>query len=307
LNIPTEIWKTRYNLAEVRSRLAQYDQALAHYLRALQVSRDAGDNYGVAITSYGMGTLFREQGRYGAALGAMDEALKIFQELEDQSLWMGEILAGYGNALSLVGQGSKAQPALTDALKLAQELKSDSLVARALNFQGDDFFYRGDFKQQAQRAALRTSDPHLILTSKINLAKVDVKQGRLQRATKALRGLAQEAQTLRLKYLSLQASLYLAEALVNSRNYARAQQELESSLRMSQDAGLRALRAKSHYLLATALRLSGKQAEARRHYTEALQVAREIRQEAGSDQLMNRADLSAIFTESTHWSTAPPA
>jgi len=293
--------------------VGNYDKALADYLRALELWRSAGDKRGVAFASYGMGTLFEYQGRYGAAVNSLEEALKTFRELQDRSFWLAEVLSGYGNALSLVGRGPEAQKNLEEALVVARGLQNKALTARILNFQGDRLFYRGDFKsakslyEQALPVASRTTDRHLILVSKVNLAKVAMKEGQSQVAISALRALAQQSGALRLKYLSTECSIHLAEALLGKKDYAGIQRELEPALRNSEDLGSRILLVKCHYLLATALRASGKEPEAARHYAEVRRILEEIRQEARSDQVMKRSDLGPIYVESARSSWGPKA
>ena len=122
-------------------------------------------------------------------------------------------MSGYGNTLSQIGKSDEAQKSLDEALALARELKNQALTAQTLNFQGDRFFYRGDFKNartlfdQAQQASSRLTDRHIVLLSKLNLAKVNVKEGRSQVAIKSLRELADESTRLGLKYLSVQSSV----------------------------------------------------------------------------------------------------
>jgi eukaryotic-like serine/threonine-protein kinase len=307
LKVPGEIVETVYNLADTEAKLGQYDQALSQYLRALDLYRSAGDKRGAAIDLYSMGSLFGYQGRYGAALNSKEEALKTFRELQDRSPMMAEVLSGYGGALAEAGRWDEAQKTLDEALSLARELKSQPLVAQTLNFQGDGAFYRGDFKSartlygQAFEAASRTKDRDKVLISKISLAKVAIQEGRSAAAVSSLKSLAQEADSLGLKYLSAQCSTYRAEALLGSRDYARAQQELQSALGKAEKLGLRELLAKDQYLLATALRLTANGTEASGHYREALRWLEEIRKEAGSDKVIERADLKPIYTESTRW------
>jgi eukaryotic-like serine/threonine-protein kinase len=310
LKVPGEIVETVYNLADTNAKLGQYDQALSQYLRALDLHRSAGDKRGAAIDSYSMGSLFGYQGRYGAALNSKEEALKTFRELQDHSFWMAEILSGYGGALAEAGRWDEAQKTLDEALNLARELKSQPLVAQTLNFQADAALYRGDFKSartlygQALEAVSRTKDRDKVLISEIGLAKVAIHEGSSAAAITSLNSLAQEADSLGLKYLSAQCSTYRAEALLGSRDYARAQQELQSALGKAEKLGLRELLAKDQYLLATALRLTGNGTEASGHYREALRWLEEIRKEAGSDKVMQRADLNSVYAESARWSQA---
>ena len=252
-----------------------------------------------------MGTLFAYQGRYGAAVNAKQEALKAFRELGDRSSWMIEILGGYGDALAQAGRGEESQKSFDEAMSLARELKNDASVAQILNYQGDSSFYRGDFKaaqslyQQAMSVASHTTDRGQVLISRFNLAKAAIKEGRSPAAISSLKGLAQEADTLGLEYLSAECSIYLAEALVSAKDYSRARQELERAVARTEKLGLRTLSAQGYYLLATILRATGKGKEAAPHFRQALRLLDEIRKEAGAEKVIERADLKSIYTDST--------
>lgn len=306
LNSPADIADSYYNLADTLSRVGQYDKAMADYLRAIDLWRKAGDKRGVAIASFGMGTLFEHQGRYGAAVGSMEDAVKAFRELQDRSNWMAEILGGYGNALTLAGNSDEAQKNLEEALSLARGLKNNPLTARVLNYQGDRFFYRGDFKsagslyEQSLQLASKGKDPYLALLTKIDLARVAVKTGRSRESIATLTNLGKEADTLGLKYASAECSISLGEALLNSKNYPRAQQELEGVLRSARDLGARGLTAQAQYLLANALRLQGNSSEAASHLAEARRTLDDIQKETRNDQVLKRSDFNAIYTASAH-------
>ena len=312
LKVPGDIADTLHNLAETNARMGSYEQALSQYLRALDFYRTSGDKRGAAVDSHALGILFGYQGRYGAALNAEEEALKIFRELQDRSVLMLHILTGYGEALSQIGRGSEAEKTLEEAMSFARELKNDALLAQVLNLQGGSFFYRGDFKMarvkydSALRSASQAKDANQTMLSKFNLARLDVTGGRSREAISHLKAVAREADRVGLKYLSAESSVSLAEALVNTKAYPQARHELETALMKSEKLGLRALGAKIHYLLGTTLRLTGNETEAARQYGEALRLLGEIRKEKGTDKLMERSDLSAIFAESSHWSQGKP-
>jgi serine/threonine protein kinase/Tfp pilus assembly protein PilF len=146
LKVPAEIAETVHNLGDTSLRKGQFDQALSRYLRALELYRGLASKRDVAIESHSTAMGFEYQGRYCAALNAEEEALKVFRGLQDRGFWMGDILSGYGNALSLVGRSEEAQKNLDEAVGLAREIKSEPLVAQILNYQGDLSFYKGDLK-----------------------------------------------------------------------------------------------------------------------------------------------------------------
>jgi tetratricopeptide (TPR) repeat protein/predicted Ser/Thr protein kinase len=307
LNLPTDIADTLHNLAENSSNVGDYGQAVAYYLRALELRRSSNDKRGAAIELYSLGRVFEYQGRYGAALNSEQVALKTFRELQDHSLWMGYISSGYGGAFVQMGRDGEAQKEFSEAIQLARQFKNESLIAQTLDLQGDGFFYRGDFKaaeklyRQALEAASHSSDRGQVLLSKISVSKVAVEQRPSREAIRNLTRLAEEADTLGLKYSAAECSTYVAEAFIKTKNFSQARLELERALGNAERLGLRTLLAKDHYLLASALRLSGNDADAAGHYREALQILEDIGKEAASDKLMERVDLKSIYTDSSRW------
>ena len=312
LKDPGEMADSDFALAETLTKLGQYEQALPRYMKALELWRSLNDKRHEAYASYGLGTLFENQGRLSAALDARQDALKVVREAQDR-IATAQMLGGYGNSLALLGRGEEADKSLVDAVNLAREVKSFPLQGQNLNFQGDSAFYEGKFGEasqyyhQALDAALRTTDRRLTLVSKFNLAKLEIKQGKVRGPADALRVLAAQADTAGLKYLSIESSLYLGEALIASKDYAKAREEVNRALARSDKLGMKVLQVKSRYLLATALRLSGQPGEAARHYGEAHRILEGMRQETKSDTFLKRSDLSAIFAESAKWSQVPSA
>jgi len=306
--VAEDIVLTVHNLAETSAKMGQYDKALSYYARALDLYRGTGDKRGAAMETYSMGTLFGYQGRYGAAIKAKDEALNAFRNLKDRSFWMTEILSGYGMALADAGRLEEAQKSLDEALSSARELKNDGSITQALNYQGECFFYRGDFKsarnlyEQALQFASRSKEPEKVLLSKFHVAKVTLKQGRAPEAASALRKLAGEADSLGMKYLSLESSVYLGEALIETKDYEHAREELERVAAKAEKLELRAVLAQDQYLLGTALRLSGRGGEAGNHYREALRYLDEIKKDTGSDAVLKRSDLGLIYSQSAQYS-----
>jgi tetratricopeptide (TPR) repeat protein len=266
-------------------------------MRALDLWRNEGDKRNVAIASYGMATLFQYQGRYGAALEAKEEALKTFRQLGDRGNWFIEILSGHGNALTMVGRFDEAAVEFDEALKLARQQQNNPLIAQILNYQGDRLYYAGApqraraYYQQALETARKTTARDLILVSRLNLARLAIRESRSQAAAADLDGARKEAEGLGLKYVALQCSIDRAEALANSNDRARARKELEYALSQAEGLGLRPLLARSHYLLGSVLAAAGTQSEADRHAKEALRIVQEMSKEARSAALLEREDL----------------
>jgi len=302
LKVSSDIADTLHNLAETLGKMAQYDQALQYYVRALDLRRNDGDKRSAAIESSAMGTLFAYQGRYGAALSSEEDAIKTMRDIQERGFWLADVLGSYGHALAEVGRNDDAQKSLDEAMSVAREQKNEAKIAELLDYDGDNAFYREDYKSaaalydQAVQKASHTTDAHLILISKVNAAKITVKEGRFQTASSALRSLSQEADNMGVKYVSVNCSIYLSEALIGMKSYGLAKNELQSALSRSEKLGLQGLLAQSHFLLARTLELSGKTAEAQDHYKQARQIADSIQKEAHTDTITKRSDLSPIYT-----------
>ena len=301
LKVPGYIADTLHNLAETSMKTGRFDQAQEQYLKALELRRSTGDQKGAALESSGLGALFADQGRYGAAVSAQQDALKDFKESKEQGFEATAILLDYGNALTLAGRNEEATKLLTDALKSAREQDSKPQIATALSYQADNAYYRGDLKSaaalyaEATQAASKTGDTQLILLTKINMARLAIAQGKFSGALSALRGLGEEADSLGLKQISTRCLVYRGEALIGMKDYSGAQKELRSAVLRSEKLGLRVLQAQSHYQLGRALELSGKAADGAAQYQEARRAADEVHKEAQTEAILNRSDLAAIF------------
>jgi eukaryotic-like serine/threonine-protein kinase len=304
--VPQDIVDAVGNLGQVLTSMGQYDQAISYYMRALDLRRSMNDPHGVAIASYGLGALFDYQGRFGAAVNSKQDALKTLRDLKDGSFWMPEILGSYGESLILAGRGDEAKSSLDEALSLAHQLKNDGLVAQTLTFQGDAFFYQGDFKaahslyDQALQTATRSKDAQRILLAKIGLAEVEVREKSGRQAIPELRKLIRQADDLSMKYSSVECSIFLAEAMMQSHDYPHARQELQRALLLADKFGQQPLSAHAHYLLATIARDSADNTEAQDNYRAVVRTLDAMKKEAGAEKLLQRSDLKLMYDESAH-------
>lgn len=297
-NVPSDTALVVHNLATTSGRLGRYDQALAYHLRALELWRSASDKREAAIEAYRMGEVFEYQGRYGAALQQKGEALKTMRESGERSSDLVEVLSGYGSALSQAGRFDEAAKTLDEALELGRELQHQGTVALTLNFQGANQFYRGEFAparelfEQALRMATTINDQHLAFVSRAGIAKLDVRERRAQ--VRALRALAEEADSAGLKFVATDCAIAAGELLLGERDYRAAAQELERSLSRAERLGAKILAARAHYLLALAQRGAGREADAAGHQRQAVSIVDEARKEAGAESLAARSDLREI-------------
>jgi len=308
--VPQDIVEAVQNLGQVLANLGQYDQAISYYMRALDLRRSMNDPRGTAFASYALGTLFIYQGRFGAAVNSEQDALKTFRDLKDRTDLMSEILGSYAESLILAGRGDEAKGPLDEALSLSHELKNDGLVGEILGYQGDVFFYQGNFKaahslyEQALQAATRSKETQRILLAKIDLAEAEVRGKSGPQVIPNFRALIQQADDLGLKYSSVESSIFMAEAMMQSHDYTHARQELQRALLLSDKFGQQPLSAHAHYLLATIARNSADHTEAQDHYRAVVSTLDTMKKEAGAEKLLERADLKSMFSEATRFAAA---
>jgi tetratricopeptide (TPR) repeat protein len=311
LKVPGDTADTLHNLAYTDTKLGQYDQALAQYLKAIDLHRNNGDTRGAAMDSYDMASVFQYQGRLGAALKAREDALSSLRSLKDRGTSMSEILSGYGESLAQLGRADDAQRALNEALSLARELKNENLVAQCLRYQGDVASFQGDYKaaaslyDQSLQSAKRARDDEKSLLAKVAIARNDVRLGRAAATIPALRTLVQEADSKGLKHESVQSSLDLAEALIATRALPQARTEVERAITRSEKLGLKTFEARGEYQLATVFRLSGNKTLAADHYRQFQNLLDAVHKEAGDDRVMKRADFAAMSDDANRWLAAP--
>jgi tetratricopeptide (TPR) repeat protein len=303
LNVPGDTADSLHDLAEVNTRLGQYDAALSDYLKAIETYRSVNDQRGVEIESDGMAKTFAAQGRYGAALNAMKNAVDVVRQTKEMTWLTVESVGGWGDLLTQVGRGQEGRASLDEALNDARQIKNDTWTAIATNGIGDFYFYQGDYpnaRQQYSQAlglASKTQDKETILVSKVNLAKTDLALGHAAATIPVLKKLSQDADTLGLKALSLECSVYLAQASIAAKNNGAAEQELTLTLAGAENLGLRVLQAKAQYLQATLQAASGKKSEAAIGYRGVVRILDGISKEDGSSKILDRADLKGIYAD----------
>jgi len=301
LKAQDEATQSLHDLAQTNVKLGQYDVALSQYVKALDSRRATGDRNGIALESSDMGSLFAAQGRYDAALKAQQEAVNTYRQLNDRTYVMVAALAGYGHTLSAVGREDEGQKNIEEALKIAVEAKNDAMTAEALNYLGDSYFYRGDYssaQQQYQKAlqlAGKSKVRDQVVLANLNLAKLNVAQGRSQAAVSALKKLKQDADSMGLKAESVQASIYLGEALLATNHPDAAREELDTAVGRAEKLGLLVEQARAQYLLGSAIAASGKPAEAVPHYRQAVKILETIMKEEGAGRVLERSDLKDIY------------
>jgi len=301
LNVPADVGESLHNLAEVNTKLGQYDTALGDYLKAIDAYRSANDQHGVAMASDAMARVFAAQGRYGAALHSMQDAVNILRQTREMTWLTVEAVGGWGDLLAQVGRGPEGKASLDEALNDAHQIKDDAYAAMATNWMGDFYYYQGDYANaraqysQALGIASKTADKETQLLAKVNLAKTDLALGHLAAVIPQLKKLAQDADALGLKALSVECSVVLAQALVATKNDGAAEQTLTLPQARAENLGLRILQAKADALEASLAAKGGKSSEAQRDSAEVVRILEGISKEDGAGKVLERADLKGIY------------
>lgn len=278
-----------HNLAETDAALGLFDQAIDRYHSALDLQRKADDKQGIAVETSGLGTIYGLQGRYGAALSAKEEAVKLLRDINDQTVFMVDVLGGYGNALAAVLRTDDARKNLQDALQLARNLKDSDRITIVLGYLGDNAFYAGDlasarqFYAQAAQSGAHSSDRSLVMTTKFNLARLAADQGRPAEAISALTSVNTEAGKSGPKFLATQSAIWLGRSYLAAKNPAKAQEVLQAAILQAEKLGLSGLKAQGHALLAATLRALGKAGEADAEAKVATQIFNQIQAESHFD------------------------
>ncbi len=84
---------------------------------------------GWRLVSHQIGLVFEYQGRFGAAVKSMQDAVKSFRRQGENGLDMAEFLNDLSGALARSGRSDEAAAPLEEAEKIQQALKNDALEA----------------------------------------------------------------------------------------------------------------------------------------------------------------------------------
>jgi serine/threonine protein kinase/tetratricopeptide (TPR) repeat protein len=308
LKLTNEMAESLYNLAEVNVDLGQYDTAVSQYLKALEIHRAASDKVGIALNSSGVGAVYATQGRYGPALSALQESVNDYEQAKDQTWENAEAMASYGKTLSEVGRWDEGRKYLENAVKLATDVKNDGILAGALNYLGDGYFYAGDYdaaRQQYEKSmqmATKAKNRQVLTRSKFGLARLDVVQNRASAAIPTLKKLVDETDTVGLRALSVQALVYLAQALVGMNKQAEAQVILDHALDGAEKLNLLIEKARAHYFVGEVLQKAGRPPQVyATQYRETVKILEAISKEPGSKQVLARADLKDLYRDAVNW------
>jgi predicted ATPase len=144
-------------LASMRSGVVDEAEVVEIGEEALAVGRDLGDPFTIAVALERLGTSLRRMGRYEEAFSAVDEAVRIFEDLGAR--WEhASVLGERGLIRRWRRQFDDAERDLRLALAILEELKDRSLVAWIVREIFELMLDRGDMEEARKLVAESATD-----------------------------------------------------------------------------------------------------------------------------------------------------
>jgi tetratricopeptide (TPR) repeat protein len=150
------------------------------------------------------------------------------------------------------------------------------------------------------KLALQTKQGDVPLSSRLNVARVQVAQGQFQSATSGLQPILNAESTIPAN-LAIQMNLVVAEAAIGMKDYARAEHTLEQQLAKAQRSGMHFELARIYYLLGKSARMSGSGVRAAEYYQQAAQLLDSVDSDPGAENILHRTDVKTMYDECNHW------
>ena len=134
------------NVARVQASLGKPEEAHKSYLEAVKLQRETGDKKGLGVTLYNLGELYTERSRYDDALKSYKESLQIQRDVGDENQ-QAFCLNNIGNVYLAKGQSSDALTYYERALELRKKANIPSQVGETLHNLAEASLKGGDYGQ----------------------------------------------------------------------------------------------------------------------------------------------------------------
>lgn len=316
LAVPGFLAETLAGMGDAYTQDGQYDEALKVLVRALDLSRKADDAHGAALISHQIGQVSAAEGRFGAAVTSMQDALKALKTQNDKTKDLVEVQNDLANALARAGRSAEALTALEGAEPLAKDLKNDALLGKLYLTRGDMEYFKAGYpaatqqyqkalqtvahltSQSAAQAASIGKDAGVAVTARLNLAQVAIAQNKGRDTIATLTPLVEKRRTFN-RLLSVRLSTALAAALLQAQAYPRARQALLTTLGDAEKSGMRPEIARIYYLLSLTAKASRSPGDAVSYSRQALKVIDTLKGEPGGNTILERADLKEMLATIT--------
>jgi class 3 adenylate cyclase/tetratricopeptide (TPR) repeat protein len=251
-------------LGLARCWMSDYEQALACFGQALEISQRIGD-FRAEIQSRGnIGFVLWDCGQYQEALTRYQQVLWMTRQAGDIN-YLGAVLNNLGDLSRYMGRYAEAIEYLQQALRVAREMQSPSLESECLNNLGQTLMEEGDFAAAAE---------HLERALAVRESLGEVGAMVLDRSflARALLGLGENSRALVLSREAL-AAMQAAEIAVNWEHQVHYNHYLICRAQGLDDEAGQALE-RAYQVMRTLA--EGMAPEPRRAFLEGVRVNREI-------------------------------
>jgi tetratricopeptide (TPR) repeat protein/TolB-like protein len=163
------------------------EEALRNYQEELAMWRQIGQKVGIALSVNEIGKMQALLGNNKAALSSFQEALTIRRDIGDRR-GLGDSLIDLGNFLDDRGDHDQALKNYKEALQIQRDIGNETLQATCLNNIGAVYFEKAQYEdartyyQQALQLREKSKLPGDIVNSVFNLAEVSVRIGEYDQA-----------------------------------------------------------------------------------------------------------------------------
>jgi tetratricopeptide (TPR) repeat protein len=274
-------------------QLDQQDEALRNYQESLVLKRRLGDKRGMAASLNAIAQIEERLGKPDLALKSYDEALQLRREIGDKK-GVGDTLIDLGGFYHDRGQHDQALNLMKEALLIQRELGNEENQGLCLNNIGSSYSFKGQYEdavtyfQQALQLREKTKAPDEIAETLHNLAETNTHMGQYDRALSYyLRALELYRGVGDKRGAAIQSSSIGTLFLYQGR-YGAAVGSKQDALKTFQELGDR-----SFWMVeilsscGDALIQAGQSQEAQKSLDEAMNLARELKNDASVAQILN--------------------
>lgn len=269
------------NLGVILWRIDRPQEALEHYLRALDVARGTGDRTIEIRALNNIGLVDEHLGRYDEALRRFADAVRVAGEVGDRP-GLARALDNLGNVTEYLGRYGEALDHKQRALAIAREIGDLGGEASTLNNLGNVYERTADHHtalahyQQALDIGRRIGNSEIEGHALDNVGAAYRHIGDCEKALDHHRRAIALARETGNNYLRARALNNTGETLLENGDPADAADAYREALAIAVTLGEPQMRARAHDGIACALAASGKAVDAREHWVEALRLYQQM-------------------------------
>lgn len=271
-------------------RMSKFKESAGNYMKAMELSKDIGDQRSRALCLEGLGHVHRDMGDYKMAFEFFNESLKLAREMGDRPL-ESSALIGLANIHNCEGDLEEAVIKFQDAIDILAPLGPSAQLARAYNNIGDSLIKLGRLDE-----AIECLEGAVDVGEKIGnlvaqgfgrtfLAICYARKGNLEQAMVFIDKAIGDLGTAHDKMGFIQAIATLGMIHGKAKNYDMALSEIEKADEMAVKSNLDGLRGEVLIEKARVLAAMGDIERAWVVYQEAIELYRRVGNDSGVSDL----------------------